>query len=103
MILTILKIEGAVWVDEEEANLEIDLNAVSRLKKLKKGDSVTKVSGLEFSESLKERLWNYYILMVTCIFFTKIIFILFMYCTKRFNSQLLEWAVPQQSDQGPLK
>jgi hypothetical protein len=44
-----------VWVDEEETNLEIDLNAVSRLKKLKKGDIVTKVSGLEFSDCLKER------------------------------------------------
>ena len=44
-----------MWFDDEEANLEIDLNAVSRLKKLKKGDSGSIVSGLEFSESLKER------------------------------------------------
>ena len=43
-----------MWFDDEEANLEIDLNTVSRLKKLKKGDSAV-VSGLEFSESLKER------------------------------------------------
>eukprot|EP01036_Dinobryon_divergens_P023637 gene23637-32007_t len=65
-----LKVDGAVWFDDEEANLEIDLNTVSRLKKLKKGDSAV-VSGLEFSESLKER----------------------------FSVQHLEWAVPQHSDQ----
>ena len=55
-----------MWVDEEETNLEIDLNAVSRLKKLKKGDTVTKVSGLEFSDCLKERSWYYYILHINC-------------------------------------
>lgn len=45
------------WVDEDDDNIEVDLNAVNRLRKLKKdthmSDSV--VTGREYSNLLAER------------------------------------------------
>ena len=53
----------AVWVDDEEDNIEIDLNATARLKKLKSNTSGNnKVKGSQFSKLLKER----YPLHFTC-------------------------------------
>ena len=45
-----------VWIDDEEDNIEVDLNATARLKKLKNNVSGNnKVKGSQFSKLLKER------------------------------------------------
>ena len=54
----------AVWVDDEEDNIEIDLNATARLKKLKNNVSGNnKVKGSQFSKLLKERYACYILFM----------------------------------------
>jgi len=56
----------AVWYDEEDDNIVIDLESTHRLKKLKKGDD--KISGSQLTDVLKER----------------------------FSTRQLDWAIPQQ-------
>ena len=54
----------AVWIDDEEDNIEIDLNATARLKKLKNNVSGNnKVKGSQFSKLLKERYACYILFM----------------------------------------
>ncbi len=45
------------WTDDNDQETDINLNSLDRLKKLKTKESDNKISGVEFSNLLRERYY----------------------------------------------
>ncbi len=48
-------VKASVWHDEEDDRLTVDITSVNRLRKLRKTDSETTISALEYQERLKQQ------------------------------------------------
>jgi hypothetical protein len=49
-----IKASNSAWEDEADANVQVDIESVARLRKLRKNNTEKSISGIEYQERLKD-------------------------------------------------